>query len=376
MNQKVWDTLYSKSSVGKIIEWKISVIENTDFSEIITETGQKDGVKTKHVKKILKGKNIGKKNETTHFTQAVQEAQSKWNKKKETSVIDLDDSITFEMRPMLAHKFKDYKHKLKYPVYVQPKLDGYRSLFNPNTNKFYTRTGKEFSNVDYLKNELEKLNLNKNYILDGELYNHNVKFEEFGCLRQIKNKNVNVNIEYHVYDLIDTLDLKKSFNERFKILKEIIGESNSLIKLVDTRIAKTEKEINNLHQINIEENYEGTMIRNDSVYKINYRSQDLLKLKDFDDFEFKIVGFEEEHDTLTNEKMIIFICETSDKKTFKVGSKGTKKERKLLLENVNNNKENYIGKLLSVQYFGLTDNGIPRFPKTLRNVNESIREDE
>ncbi len=376
MNQKVWDTLYSKSSTGKIIEWKIYVIENDNFSEIITETGQKDGVKTKHVKKVLKGKNIGKKNETTHFTQAVQEAQSKWNKKKETSVINLDESITFEMRPMLAHNYRDYKHKLKYPVYVQPKLDGYRSLFNPNTNKFYTRTGKEFSNVDYLKEELKKLNICKNYILDGELYNHSIKFEEFGCLRQIKNKNVNVNIEYHVYDVIDTSDLNKSFEDRFHILKGLISESNSQIKLVETRIAQTEKEINKLHQKYIEENYEGTMIRNNSVYKVNYRSQDLLKLKDFDDSEFKIVDFEEEFDTLTNEKMIIFICETIDKKTFKVGSKGTKKERKILLDNVINNREKYFGKLLSVQYFGLTDNGIPRFPKTLRNVNDSIREDE
>jgi ATP-dependent DNA ligase len=371
---KVWDKLYSKSSSGKIIEWQISVIENDNFSEIITETGQKDGVKTKHVKKILSGKNIGKKNETTHFTQAVQEAQSKWNKRKETSVTNLDDSVIFDIRPMLAHKFKDYKHKLKFPVYVQPKLDGYRSLFNPNTNTFYTRTGKEYSNVENLKNELQKLNISKSLILDGELYNHNIKFEEFGCLRQTKNKEENINIEYHVYDLIDTSDLNKSFNDRLEILKQLIKDSKSIIKLVDTKMAKTEKEINDLHKNYIEQNYEGTMIRNNSIYKLNYRSQDLLKLKDFDDAEFKIVGFEEEYDTLTNEKMIIFICETDNKKTFKVGSKGTKQERKLLLDKVINNKDKYIGKLLSVQYFGLTDNGIPRFPKTLRNVENSIRE--
>jgi hypothetical protein len=33
----------------------------------------------------------------------------------------------------------------------------------------------------------------------------------------------------------------------------------------------------------------------------------------------------------------------------------------------------YIGKMLSVQYFGLTADGIPRFPKTLRDGINSIR---
>ena len=86
-----FDILYSKSSTGKIIEWVIRVDQFQNHSDIITETGHVDGVKTKHIKQISKGKNIGKKNETTHFSQAVQEAQSKWNKRKETSFLNIDD---------------------------------------------------------------------------------------------------------------------------------------------------------------------------------------------------------------------------------------------------------------------------------------------
>lgn len=371
-----FDTLYSKSSTGKIIEWFIRVEQFPNHSDIITETGQIDGVKTKHIKQISKGKNIGKKNETTHFTQAVQEAQSKWTKRKETSFLTIEElkNTDIEVKPMLAHKYHEYKHKMKFPAFIQPKLDGYRGIYNPSTNKLYTRTGKEFSNVDFLLDELKRLSINKNYILDGELYNHNFKFEDFGSLRKTKNKDENTDIEYHVYDLIDLSNPTCLFSDRLNILKTII-KSNKHIKIVDTKIVENEKDIEDMHKMFLEMNYEGTIVRNNAVYKKNFRSHDLLKLKNFDDSEYPIVGFEEEKDSLTNEKLIIFICETNDRKQFRVGSKGTKLERKNLLDKVKQNPQEWIGKLLSVQYFGLTDRGIPRFPKTLRNITASIRED-
>lgn len=366
MPLKQFDILYNTNSKGNKIIWKIQVENKGDFSEIITETGQIDGKLTKHIKKISKGKNIGKKNSTTHFIQAIKEAQSKWNKRKLTT------ELNTIIKPMLAQNFKDFKHKLSFPVFVQPKLDGYRCVFNPNTNKFYTRNSKEFNNLDYLLKELT--HIPKNIILDGELYNHNLKFEELGALRKNKNNNneQNKNFQYHIYDLIDLSDSTKKFSERFSLLKNLLNNTN-YIKIVDTFTVNNENEINDFHNLNLQNNYEGTMIRNNSLYKMNFRSYDLLKLKNFDDDEFKIIGFEEESDSLTNDKMIIFICETKHKKSFKIGSKGTKKERKEFLEKVKNNPENYIGKFLTVQYFGFTDNGIPRFPKTLRSVSHSIR---
>lgn len=370
----IFETLYSKSSIGKIIEWKIQVNGFETYSEIVTETGQIDGVKTRHVKQVLKGKNIGKKNETTPFTQAVQEAQSKWNKRKENSVSDKNLlSTTLNIKPMLAQKYKEYRHKLKFPVFIQPKLDGYRGMYVPSTHKMLTRTGKEFTNVDYILTELKKLTISENYILDGELYNHNFKFEDFGCLRKTKTKESNVEIEYHVYDCIDLSNPDKKFSERLDILKRLITD-NKTIKIVTTEIAQAEDDVLKHHKTFLEQKYEGTMVRNNAPYKTNFRSTDLLKLKDFDDAEFKIIGFEEEQDSLTNEKLIIFICETNDKQSFRVGSKGTKIERRELLVKAKNNPEDWIGKWLSVQYFGLTDNGIPRFPKTLRDISSSVRD--
>ena len=77
----ILETLYAKNSNDKITVWNISVINNGDFSTIITETGYINGVQTKHEISIKNGKNIGKKNETTHFEQAISQDKSKWNKK-------------------------------------------------------------------------------------------------------------------------------------------------------------------------------------------------------------------------------------------------------------------------------------------------------
>ncbi len=68
----------------------------------------------------------------------------------------------------------------------------------------------------------------------------------------------------------------------------------------------------------------------------------------------------------------VWICETKDNKPFNVPSKGTREERSKLFEN----GAKHIGKMLSVQYFELTSDGVPRFPKTLRTGESSVRTSE
>ena len=109
------------------------------------------------------------------------------------------------------------------------------------------------------------------------------------------------------------------------------------------------------------------------MYKTKYRSYDLLKYKKFDDDEFEIVDYTREADVLNKgDNVIVWICQTKDGKPFNVPSKGTREER----NNLFNNGKKYIGKTLSVQYFGLTSEGIPRFPKSLRDGEASIRQEE
>ena len=76
--------LFGLSKKQKLKQWQIKVIKNTDdTANIIVESGYVDGKIREIPKHIKKGKNIGKSNQTTPYQQAVSEAQSKWNGKRD-----------------------------------------------------------------------------------------------------------------------------------------------------------------------------------------------------------------------------------------------------------------------------------------------------
>jgi ATP-dependent DNA ligase len=351
--------LYKKDAKDAVREWEISVSGST----ITVLHGTKDGVKTKTTEQIIVGKNIGKKNETTKEEQANLEAKSKWTKKRDSGYYEtLGNEQSY--KPMLANEYKKHKQKVKYPVYVQPKLDGYRMIYNGPKDKILSRTGKEFD-ILYgtpLHKDLQKYS---NLVLDGELYLHNGSFQDLGIIRKKKNDDkFLLDIEYHVYDTMTD----KLFSERLLDLKKNVKPTNNL-KIVSTILCKDEKCVDDLHLDFIKKKYEGTMVRQNTKY-IHNRTSNLLKYKDFEDAEFKVVDFTHEKDTkgdgLTS---VVWICITKDGIKFNVPSKGTREER----DDLYKNGEKYIGKSLTVQFFGKSEEGVPRFPKTLRSGKSSFK---
>lgn len=405
-----FDTLYGIDKKDKIKQWDIYVEDFGHYTELVYSYGYIDGKKVICKQIIEKGKNIGKKNETSHYEQAVLEAKSKWNKKKdlegystnlnevknkndntikdntinnntikentikENTIKDKDNIIKHNtIYPMLAHDYKKHANKLKFPCYIQPKLDGYRMIYNNFTKKCTSRQGKEF---DVIKNtelfsELQSINLQEqinDIILDGELYVHNGIFENLGILRKKKlsdEDKIKLNtIEYHVYDIINP-NLK--YYERYNLLKSIF-EKNTFkkLKFVESIEIKSENDIKNVHDRFIDKNYEGSILRNSNgLYKIKFRSTDLLKYKDFEDNEYKIVDYTFEKNTSdVGENLIVWICETENGDIFRVRPKGTHEERKMLYKKCVNNFDQFKNRKLYVKYFELTDNNIPRFPTT------------
>jgi DNA ligase-1 len=377
---KQFETLYGKDKLGKLKQWDIQVERYNDYSVVYIKYGYVDGKKTEFRVKMETGKNIGKKNETTHFEQAILDAQSKWTKKKDIEGYmesNMEKQVKLKL-PMLAQDFKKQEKSVRYPVFVQPKLDGYRMIYDTDEKKCYTRTGKEYGSGLYKTRLFEELKLlsESKIVLDGELYIHDrdFNFEQYGVLRKqkitsLEDKKRIEKIEYHVYDIIDET---KMFKERYEILEKKLEHPFLKIKRVMTYECKDKRELDEYHERFLREGYEGTMIRNkNGKYICKYRSADLLKYKDFDDNEFKIVDYTYEADTTGKDKnLIVWICETEKGSRFKVQSKGTREERKELYENA----KQYIGKYLWVQHCGTTIDGIPRFPKTYRNGKESIRE--
>lgn len=359
---------------NKLKIWAISVIDQNEFATLIITHGYKDCKMVETNINITEGKNIGKKNETTYLEQAIKEAQSRIEKKLKEGYIEESNNTTIKetLLPMLAQEYKKHKSKIKFPCFVQPKLDGYRMIYNPVSDQMLTRSGKHFTilNDSDLHKELKLLNLK--FPVDGELYAHQeLTFEEYGVLRKKslteKDNEVLEKIEFNIYDVI----CDKEFEKRLDILQKLNPKFK--VKIVPTYKCETEQDIEKYHEKFLKEGYEGTMIRNlHGKYQCKFRSYDLLKYKNFNDSEFEIVGFSKETDTTgNNQNLIVWTCKTEKGLEFDVQSKGTRLERQKLY----NDAKMYIGKKLWVQYFGLTNQGVPRFPKTMREGKNAIRDE-
>jgi ATP-dependent DNA ligase len=202
-------------------------------------------------------------------------------------------------KPMLAYPVSDKPINYNDKVFMQPKLDGVRCVIQYDNSevKAYSRTGKEWKNIDHILFNLKPwFALNPNVILDGELYNHGLKddFEKIISLVR-KTKPTDEDrlesaqyVEFHCYDIIDET---KTFEERMNFITQAVPR-NHTIKHVRTIIVGNENQAKVDHARNLDNGYEGSILRTNDVYKCG-RSWSLRKFKDFSDAEAIITGFVE-----------------------------------------------------------------------------------
>ena len=347
--------LYSKGKQGEIRSWRVS----TEGGSIIVVHGRLNGV-LQTVVKQAKGKNIGRANETTPAVQAVLQAKSMHKKQMDkgyfSSVEEAETRIL--LRPMLAAKFDEKKHKVLYPCSVQPKFDGNRCLcyWENGEIKLMSRGGKAYD-VQHIADAC-KNHLPKGKVFDGELYIHGVALQDItGMIK--KPKPESVNLEYHIYDMFSTDDLEKPWSDRLIELEAIWDGFSAINPLKEVLTVGVSSEAQAL-QMEIEfvaEGFEGAIVRGEAApYLLGKRSDQLLKIKSFQDDEFRIVGFLEGEGKF--EGCIIFECVTDSGRTFKAVPKGSLDQKRDWFEH----GESYIGKLLKVKYFQLTNDGIPQHP--------------
>jgi len=114
------------------------------------------------------------------------------------------------------------------------------------------------------------------------------------------------------------------------------------------------------------EGYEGTMLRfGDDPYLIGKRARTLLKVKEFQDAEFTIVGYQEGKPYITEQgtfRVPVWVCDAGNGKLFNVTAQGNMQEKHELWET----KNQHINKPLTVKYHYLSNEGIPQLPVALR----------
>lgn len=376
---KGFDTLYKKASTGKIVEWRIAVDERSDVATVVTRWGEQGGKIQETSDAVRVGKNIGKANETTAWEQAVKEAHSKWEKQLKKGYVrsleyieadKVDELIEGGIAPMLAHKYSEHGHKIKWPALVQPKLDGHRciAVVKEGSCSLWSRTRKRIKSMPHIERAVLKL-ANEltlgNAILDGELYTHegSQAFQRLTSLiRADEPRPGHEQIEYWLYDLPHLAKDGKTEEERQLALDAFsnIGP----LRRVQTLLAQDEEDMLEQFDAFRANGFEGLMVRNLTGLYVNKRSYDLQKVKEFDDGEFPIVDLEEGRGKLAGHA--IFVCETKSGGRFSVKLKGDQEQLRTYWQK----PELVIGKQVTVRYQGLTDDGLPRFGVGLR-----LRED-
>ena len=285
-----------------------------------------------------------------------------------------------KIKPMLAYPVSKKPIDYSKPVFIQPKMDGVRCIiqYEKTGPTFmdkgkvvaYSRTGKEWKNIDHILKELHTFFCyNPTVILDGELYNHDFKdnFEDIiSMVRKTKPTHEDrqkslMNVEFHCYDIVNR---RMKFSTRDKWLAGKLPTSYC-VKRVETIDISDDDDARRFHQFNLENGYEGSIVRLDAPYECK-RSHNLRKFKDFHDAEATIVGYEEGKGKRSG-TLGKFLMQDDDGNQFGCppGKGHNYKDLALMLANIHE----YMGQRATFYYFERTKAGSYRHPlyKCIRN---------
>lgn len=263
------------------------------------------------------------------------------------------------MKPMLARTLGKTPPKL--PVYIQPKLNGIRALYQDGV--FQSRDEKVWNPavLIHLTNALQTL-VGPGFLLDGELYAHGWKLGAINSAVAVKKTFPDAKTPFVQYCVFDVVNPALPFSERFFPLYHHIKERNLIeILPVATEMIYLNEEIPLHHATWVARGFEGIMLRTDAPYEFSdprngsnspYRSTSLWKKKHWEDAEFLCVGV-----TLGEGKASIgigaLICITESGNTFHVGSGFDDEERAYLAA------VPPINKMITVKFNSLSADGIP-----------------
>lgn len=209
-----------------------------------------------------------------------------------------------EFSVALAEKLDDHINKIDFDnneYYVERKLDGVRTIALIDANgdvTFKSRNGKIYDTLGVIEDQIKSLGL-KNYVIDGEccLLNSDGTDNFQGMMKEIRRKNHTIqNAAYRCFDIIPMDDFyrKKSnliYSDRYQYLKNVVGQGLDNIGVIDAWKVNSWDDINNLQTIASDSNWEGLMLRKNSVYE-GKRTSDLLKIKKFSEREFVVRDLE------------------------------------------------------------------------------------
>ena len=305
---------------------------------------------------------------------------------------------TFEVQ--LAESYAKQKEgSLKNKeVWITTKLDGFRIVYDPIKNEFYTRKGQLYEGLDHLKDSCYKLSLrlmetaglSELVMLDGELLHQPVEglnSQELYALTSSTARKKGYHkdkekLEFNVFDFIPvsefqsgktTMKYKTRRNHMDKVFN--LWKYVGIVPVYALYSGKFDEEVlmNLLKQIELEGG-EGLMINLDATYKTK-RTKDLLKVKTFKDADVLVLDVVE--GTGKNEgslgAVLVQFLYDGKPMTCEVGSGWYDSERSFYWRN----PDKLIGKIIEIRFFEVTQNQKDKTQYSLRfpTFAHRIRED-
>ena len=289
------------------------------------------------------------------------------------------------IKPMLAYKAGQRPMEWGELIFIQPKLDGvrcviqqeYDNVVSANVIKAYSRTGKEWKNIDHILAELQPFfKENPDIILDGELYNHDLRdnFEKIiSLVRKTKptiedREESKSLVEFHCYDYMNHnsyIEAIENYHVRYTKISSWFNNSYNSIYASKTTPVPSMEQAQIEHQLNLHDGYEGSILRLDKPYE-RKRSYNLQKFKDFSDKEAVIIDYVEGKGKRagTLGKFIM-----RDEIGIEFGCPPGKGFNYADLANILDNIDDYIGQTATFTYFERTKANSYRHPqfKCIRN---------
>lgn len=339
--------------------------------------GIHDGQKTSQDKNIIsKNKNVGKSNEHSPFQNALVTMRSELRKKiqhgysEQLSTQDTpsDEQIYY---PMLAQTLTKNEHKVYFPVYLQPKLDGVRMFVGLVAGKLrmISRNNKPWNELlPELEKELTLLykHIPEDTWLDGELYSHGKPLQDIVSAVRNKTSAEKTEIQFYVFDAYFSKSPGMPFSERISKLQHMIPATGNIL-LVETTVADNQTGIDQKTVEYLDKKYEGAIIRLDAPYETSttgsIRSFNIYKYKPKFTEEFEIA------DILAGTKgiakgAVVFQLKLPTGELFNAQPKNMSYEQqKEMYTSLSAKKSEVVGKLATIEFEDKSKNGIPLRPK-------------
>lgn len=340
--------LRDEAKTGKMKNWKLLLLtDGKDF--FIQKTWWLDGGKVVEATPTkIEGKNAGRANATTNREQADLAFGRAIQRRRDKGFSEDGSSTHVPTKPMLALNFEKRKDRIKFPVFVQPKYDGHRMLMNGV--RAWTRGGKDHvaSNVKHLMFDTD------GYTLDGEIMLPKGRFlaDTSSAIKNPKSQ-MSGRLVYYVYDVV--VDLP--YSERYELLKELLADAPANVELVPTVEAQDATEVMDFHASAVKAGFEGAIVRlNGTGYEVGARTDQLLKVKAFQDDEFQVVSVNEGEGS--NVGLAILVLELPNGKTFSAVPEGGMARRRQLWAD----RHDLLGQWWTVRYFYMSKDGVPIYP--------------